>query len=309
MKLVPQSRWERNLLIIFILFNIVYILWTACVVGWRNDHYYFVGIWTVLFFLNDKTRNFFMLFVYCILYWIIYDSMRIFPNYNYNHVRIQEPYDIEKSLFGVFSNGQLVTLNEYFQVHTLPVLDFFTGIFYLSWVPVPFIFCIYLYFKKDRELLLGFILCFLTVNVLGWILYYLYPAAPPWYYAKFGNQFIAETMGDPAGLARFDAIIGKPMFQNMYVKSSSVFAAIPSLHAAFPLILTYFSLKRKNRILTLLFVVILIGIWFSAIYTNHHYVLDVILGIICAILSLIIYEYLIKKSLKKYLIDPILRIT
>lgn len=235
--------------------------------------------------------------------------MRIFPNYAYNHVRIKEPYDIEKSLFGIVSNGDLMTLNEFFQIHNTPMVDFMSGVFYLSWVPLPFAYCILLYLKKEKELLMGFIITFLTVNVLGWIIYYLYPAAPPWYYERFGTEFIAETIGDPAGLARFDAVVGSPIFTNMYVKSSSVFAAVPSLHAAFPILLTYFSLKRKNPMLTLLFLITLVGIWFSAIYSNHHYVLDLLVGAICAIVSLITYELIINKSAKKYLIDPLLRVT
>lgn len=308
MLIFPTTSKEKKELTFFLGFILLYVLWIYFFVGFRDDHYWFVGIWLVLFFSSRKSRNFLFTFGYLIIYWILYDSMRLYPNYLFNEVNILEPYVIEKQWFGVNMDGIRMTWNEYFQQNTNKLLDFITGIFYFSWVTVPFAYCIYLFFKKEKEILVGFTISFLLVNFIGWILYYLYPAAPPWYYELYGDVFIPETVGHAGGLLRFDAIVGSPFFEDMYAKGSSVFGAVPSLHAAFPILLTYFSLKRRNPILTLLFVLTIIGIWFGAVYTNHHYILDLILGLFCAILTIIIYEKLIQKRLKKYLIDPILRL-
>jgi len=306
---ILKNKPSNQAILLFLGFILCYVLWITTVVGWRGDHYYFVTVWVALFFATPNTRRMFFAFLYIVLYWVVYDSMRVFPNYLFAEVNILQPYEIEKSFFGVDFNGVRVTLNEYWQQNTTPFLNVITALFYLSWVPVPFAYSIYLWFKKERSILIGFTISFLLVNTLGWIIYYLYPAAPPWYYAIHGDQFIAETIGSPAGLVRFDQMFDTLLFTNMYTKSSSVFAAVPSLHAAFPLILTHFSLKRKNPILTLLFIIVLIGIWFSAVYTNHHYVIDLILGVLCGILTILIYEFVINKSLKKYLIDPLMRMS
>ena len=64
----------------------------------------------------------------------------------------------------------------------------------------------------------------------------------------------------------------------MYTKNANVFAAIPSLHAAFPTILLIYGLKKGLKYAAIPFFVIMIGIWFAAIYTYHHYIIDVLLG-------------------------------
>ena len=32
------------------------------------------------------------------------------------------------------------------------------------------------------------------------------------------------------------------------------------------------------------------GIWFTAVYTAHHYIIDVTLGIACALLGIVLFE-------------------
>ena len=40
-----------------------------------------------------------------------------------------------------------------------------------------------------------------------------------------------------------------------------------------------------------LFGLIMVGIWFTAIYSGHHYILDAIMGISCAIIGIAIFQY------------------
>ena len=82
----------------------------------------------------------------------------------------------------------------------------------------------------------------------------------------------------------------------MYSQSSNVFGALPSMHAAFPLLLTYYSTRYKNWFLTGLFVLSLSGIWFGAIYTSHHYLIDILAGIFCGFLGIMITERLLNKA-------------
>ena len=81
--------------------------------------------------------------------------MRIYPNYLLNDVRIIEPYEIEKAIFGITIGNKIVTPNEYFNAHNIPILDFLSGLFYLSWVPVPLGLGFYLFFK-DKSFLESF---------------------------------------------------------------------------------------------------------------------------------------------------------
>jgi membrane-associated phospholipid phosphatase len=201
-------------------------------------------------------------------------------------------YNADKVLFGTFDNGRIVTPNEFFALHRTGFLDVLTGVFYLCWVPVPLAMAAYLFYANRRQFIY-FSLTFFLVNLLGFVVYYIYPAAPPWYVQQYGFTFYPKTPGNSAGLGRFDAYFGINVFKSLYAKSSNVFAAMPSLHSAYPLIVLYYGLKNKLGVFNLPFALIMIGIWFAAVYTSHHYVLDVLAGIICAIIGITIFNRLL----------------
>lgn len=220
-----------------------------------------------------------------------YDWMRLLPNYEVNPIDIRGLYELEKSMFGITDGGRLLTPNEFFQLHNCKPLDFLAGIFYLCWVPVPLAFAIYLYFKGNRKGALRFSWAFLTVNLVGFCGYYIHPASPPWYVMQYGFEPILNTPGNVAGLGRFDALIGFQVFHSIYSGNSNVFAAVPSLHAAYLLIATIYSvILKQHRWLTGLFAFICVGIWFTAIYTSHHYTIDVLLGILTAVVGILLFE-------------------
>jgi membrane-associated phospholipid phosphatase len=137
---------------------------------------------------------------------------------------------------------------------------------------------------------------FLFTNILGFILYYSYTAAPPWYVELYGFEKDFSITSSEAGLANFDALFGIKFFHELYTRNSNVFAAVPSLHAAYPIISFYFAWKKRMKIASILFAAIVIGIWFSAIYTRHHYIIDVILGVLCSIVTLFVYEKIVLKT-------------
>ncbi len=204
--------------------------------------------------------------------------MKAFPNYLYHPVSTAGLYQLEQRFFSV---GNQILCEFFAQRHT-PILDVLTGLFYLSWVPVPILFS-FIQFLKNRRIFVEFILVFLYVNLIGFVIYYLYPAAPPWYVQIHGFIFNPHVQGNPAGLVHFDQLFGIDLFHKIYSKSSNVFAAMPSLHSAYPVVLVFYSIKAKcHWLMSAFFFILMLGIWFSAVYLGHHYVLDVLAGILCA---------------------------
>jgi membrane-associated phospholipid phosphatase len=249
-------------------------------------------LFNILFYLSGPTRRFILGFSVFIVFWIIFDSMKAFPNYRYNVVHIGSIYNAEKSLFGI--NG--VTPNEFWATRTRDWLDLLAGAFYLCWIPLPLAFAGYLFYKEDKkDMFLRFSLTFLLVNLLGFVIYYVYPAAPPWYVQQYGFGFNPHTPGNTAGLGRFDSLLHVKVFAGLYAKSSNVFAAMPSLHASYPLIVLYYGLRTRQGWINLLFGTIMAGIWFAAVYSGHHYVLDVLAGIACGLTGIVLFNYLDSK--------------
>lgn len=278
-----------------LLIAVAYLLLSVFLVGFKVDQLVLIFIFSSLFFISENTRRFILGFSIFIVYWILFDYMKAFPNYLFNEVHIRSLYESEKNLFGIHSGRLLLTPNEYLKLNHIVFLDVITGFFYLMWVPVPLAFATYLFFK-NRDQFVKFSLTFVWVNLIGFVIYYLFPAAPPWYVQEHGFGFIAHTPGNTAGLARFDQYFHISLFQGIYRKGSNVFAAMPSLHSSYPVIVCYYGFKNKLGKINLFFVTVMLGIWFSAVYTSHHYVLDVLAGITCAVGGILTFEYLIKKT-------------
>ncbi len=292
------KRFTKKNLTVNILLTSLYLGFNFFIGDLRKEHIFLVILWWTLFYLSDKTRRFALAYSVFIIFWILYDAMRAVPNYTVNTAHIKEPYEIEKTLFGINDAGKILTPNEYFARHSRKILDFLSGFFYINWMPIPLGFGLYLFFK-DKKTFVEFSLAFLLVNIIGFIFYYLYPAAPPWYVSKYGFILKEGVPGSRAGLERFDQLIGYPLFKNIYNKNANVLAAMPSLHATYPLIVFYYSLKTNlPKFIKALFAVFMLGIWFAAVYSNHHYLIDVVAGIILSIVVLFIFEKALQKNKK-----------
>jgi hypothetical protein len=293
----------RSVITVFAI-SIAYLLISRWLVGFKTDQLWLTAIFNVCFFLPDIaslvginlliTRKFIIGFSIFIVYWIIFDYMKAFPNYNYNTVHIADLYNLEKKLFGINFKGKLLTPNEYWRVNGNTFMDVAAGIFYLCWIPVPLAFAAFMFFKNRRQFLY-FSLTFVLINFLGFIVYYLYPAAPPWYVEYNGFTFHAATHGNTAGLAKFDNYFHAGIFKSIYAKGSNVFAAMPSLHSSYPVVVLYYGLKNRLGLINIFFVIVILGIWFTAVYASHHYILDVLAGIVCAITGIAIFNLLVKR--------------
>jgi len=275
--------------------TIVYLLLSYLLIGYKTDQLFLAILFNVMYYSSVVTRKFITGFSIFIIYWIIFDSMKAFPNYNFSQVHIGSLYKAEQYLFGIQTNEVVLTPNEFWLQHTSTLLDALAGFFYLCWVPVPLLFAGYLFYKNKSQFLL-FALCFFLVNMMGFVIYYVYPAAPPWYVQQHGFDFIGNTKGNTAGLDRFDQLFNVRIFKSLYAKSSNVFAAMPSLHSAYPVIVLYYGIKNKLGAINIFFVLVMLGIWFAAIYTSHHYVLDVIAGIVCAVTGIVLLEKILLRN-------------
>lgn len=268
-----------------------FLILTANFIGLRSEHLMMAGIYLVLFFSGLPTRKLAVALLPFAIFGISYDWMRVCPNYEVNPIDVAGLYHLEKSLFGVMDGGLLVTPCEYFSVHHWAVADIFAGIFYLCWVPVPIAFGLWLYLSKSRKIYLRFSMVFLLVNLIGFTGYYFHPAAPPWYAINYGFEPILNTPGNVAGLGRFDALTGLTIFDSIYGRNANVFAAVPSLHAAYMVVALVYAIIRRCKWYTItLFSIIMVGIWGTAIYSCHHYIIDVLLGISCALLGVLVFE-------------------
>lgn len=301
-----RSAITLKIILTVTLLSIGYIILSYWVVGFKSDQLVLVAIFNTLFYASLITRKFILGFSVFIVYWIIFDYMKAVPNYDFSTVHIADLYHFEKKLFGINFNGQLLTPNEYWAINGTTIMDVIGGLFYLCWIPVPLGFATFLFFKNRKEFL-GFAITFFVVNLVGFVGYYTFPAAPPWYIQQHGFVFDPATKANIGGLAKFDHFFNIHIFKDIYTKGSNVFAAMPSLHSAYPIIVLYYGLRNKLGSVNILLATVMAGIWFTAVYTSHHYVLDVLAGITTAFIGISIFNLLFTKV--KFLKDFLNRYT
>ncbi|MBK9339097.1 MAG: inositol phosphorylceramide synthase [Lewinellaceae bacterium] len=293
--------------IVFFVATSAYFAWFHFFVGLRPEHTFLYVLLVGLYLARPDTRRFVFAFSAFIAYWIIYDSMRVLPNYEVNSIHVQEPYRLEMDIFGIAGpDHKPITPNEYYRANGSPGLDVLSGLFYLGWVPIPLLFAFWL-FRTNKPLFVRFSYAFLFTNLLGFVIYYLYPAAPPWYIEQHGFEVKHGTPGHAAGLLQFDAYFGINLFAGMYQKNANVFAAIPSLHSAYPVLCLLYGWRLEKWWLNLLFFVFVAGVWFAAVYTRHHYIIDVLAGGATALAGYWLFEYLANRTPVRTWLEALLR--
>ena len=286
---VKEVAWCVALLVLWIVVTVLFV-------GLRPEHLLLATLVFLLFFLTAPSRRLLLAILPFIIFGISYDWMNILPNYKVNPIDVEGVYNAEKAAFGITVGDTVLTPNEFFALHTSRIFDFFAGIFYLCWVPLPIVFGLWMYFTRHTEAYLHFSIVFLLVNLIGFALYYVHPAAPPWYVAEHGFIPIEGTPGSVAGLGKFDEMTGLGIFHGLYARNSNVFAAIPSLHSAYTLIAFVYSVRyRCPRIWQWVLGIVTLGIWLTAVYSSHHYIIDVLCGIATAIGGIVVFEYVFMK--------------
>lgn len=123
----------------------------------------------------------------------------------------------------------------------------------------------------------GFKTSLYWVTFLGVFLYFIIPTAPPWIASNI-LYLIPE-------LVHFNAEIYNMTIPDITSGfSTNPVAAMPSLHAAFP-VLCCLILWRSFRWKTLAFILYTLAVLFTIVYTGDHYVVDILAGVLLALIS------------------------
>ncbi len=280
--LLPSRDMHRELALP--LAGAAYVVLVA-ILGGLGPQHVFLGSLGLLDLYNERSRRFLRTFLPFIATGIVFDSMRYYywPGVE-GRVHVAGPYELERAWFGI--GGR--TLNEIFLEHHWAVADLVAGFAYLVFVAEYVALAILLFARGLDRCASVFAKCFLVVNVMGFITYFVYPAAPPWYVTAHGlgpaSSIVATS---PAAGQRFDQLLGTHVFETVYGHGIDVFGAVPSLHVAYPFIAAVLAFRfralRWARWPAAAFAVVMC---FSAIYLQHHYVLDVLLGLSYGALAL-----------------------
>ena len=287
--LLPSKRLRRRVWPLAI--GLAYVAVIDALGGLRSDHV-ILGLLPLLDSYNERSRKFLGYFLPFLLTGAVYDSMRYFYWQGIaGHIYVAEPYyrDLHHFAFPSWISGsaQPQTFNEFFAAHSSVPLDLLCGLAYLTFVGEYLVTAFYLFFRERWQTLRLFGWSFFMVNVLGFITYFIYPAAPPWYVTRYGlGPARMDVRPDAAAALRFDRILGTHFFDQVYGRGVDVYGAYPSLHVTYPLLamLVVFG-QRELRWLRVPAVAFYALMCLSAMYLQHHYVVDILMGTGYALLT------------------------
>jgi len=251
----------------------------------RWDHLALAVFATVLAYSSTWSKRLYLGILPIGLVGVLYDSMRAVKNVGLTpgNVHVCDLRAIDQRLFGLELNGVRTTVHDYLQLHATPFWDYYFAIPYATFLWVMVVYAVYL-FRRDYPALQRFTWSFLVMNVAGFITYHLYPAAPPWYYHQHGCVVdLATHASEGPNLARVDAWLGISFFSGMYGRSSDVFGAVPSLHVAYPLLLLLDGFRRHRWLGRSLLIWFYLSMCCAAVYLDHHWVFDIVVGSLYAV--------------------------
>lgn len=265
-------------------------------IGIAPDRYALILLFGSL--LIRRTRQFLLDWIPFLFILISYDFLRGFADNLSTRVSYFPLIDADLAIFG----GRLPTA--YFQQifynpNNLSFLDYFSTIFYFLHFALPLGFG-YLLWLHSRDYFRQFITSLLLLSFAGWITYIVYPAAPPWL-AQEKGYITGVTKIIDVTLLTFPEKLKLPTVYHQF--NPNPVAAIPSMHAAYPLLVLLFFFKFF-KLKAVLFLPYVLSVWFSIVYLGEHYVIDIVAGALYAVIFYMVaiwlhYRVKFPKFLKK----------
>lgn len=210
--------------------------------------------------------------------YLVYELIGGFINPVESKIDWFTPANFERLIFGN-------VLSILFQQHRTNFLDSFFTAIYISHPFYLFLLSIIIY-KKDKGIFKHFSRTMVITCYVAFIIFLLYPAAPPWLATK-GVDNIPRTL-----MNNFYANLNIPITYEGLARN--LYAAVPSLHCALAWnsVLCIRKLGKKYGVPMFCFT---LSLWLATVYTGNHFVLDIILGVLLASVVYVAFGLLSRK--------------
>lgn len=161
----------------------------------------------------------------------------------------------------------------FYRAGQVSLLDVAMSLVYVSHFALPLIVAFLLWIRRRGEYY-RFAMALIILSFAAFLTFMILPAAPPRFAYRFGE---ALPVHDIARLT-IEALNFTPMTSWAYANlSGNQVAAMPSLHAAYPL-LAFLFLRRTAPRAGWMMLAYTAVVWFAIVYLAHHYVIDALVG-------------------------------
>jgi hypothetical protein len=270
----------------------------------RPYHWVMLAVVPVVLLARDSARGFLLDWAPIIAFWLIYDRLRLVQRLLLARVAVVWPFDLEQALFGWLGNGDVPAhywrrwlaghiasplwsgISVGAQLVYFSHLFIFPGLLLALWLRGRTR-------EIDRNRFLVHVRAFTLLHAIGILTYILLPVAPPWWVSLHGL-----TMPTPELFANTDihAAMDGAIIQRLIGNASQWFAAVPSLHGAYPVLLVLLQLRNGSKQLALAFAIYGLAMFAATVALNQHYIIDLLAGAVAALLAFRCEELLRKRE-------------
>ena len=246
----------------------------------------FVGV--AILALGTDWRRLLELVAYWVpffLLWVAYDLIRGQAD-NGRAVHVTGPIDAEKTLFfGKIPNN--VLQDRLYDPRHIQWWEVITGLTYMSHFFVVYVTAAVL-FLRSRDRFVRWMTALVVLTVFGLLGYWLFPMAPPWMAANELHLIPDLARPGTRGLHLLHLTFVDRLWTHGANNSEMVnpVAAMPSLHAGYSMLFSWFFFKRTRR----LWAKVLLALYplvmaFTLVFGGEHYMIDILAGWLLAILA------------------------
>lgn len=257
-------------LVVVSIFMVVHGVWFS------PDQFFAVALIIALFL--GRSRQFIHDWSIPVMLLLSYDYLRGLVPRLTQVVNIYPMINFDKAFFGSLPTNSLQS--QLFSDGLVHWYDYAGTGLYMSHFISPMIIG-FVFWLKDKDSFRKFFLALLLLSYAAFFTYLLFPAMPPWMASQ--QNLIPEVykVMDKV-FASFPRPIDLPTVYKMV--GANLVAAVPSLHAAYPLLILLF-LVRKYKTKGLLVLPYVLGVWFAIVYFGEHYVFDLVVGAVYAVVA------------------------
>jgi hypothetical protein len=238
----------------------------------------------------ERGRRFFVDWAPLFAFWLVYDRLRLVQPLLYARVAVEEAFDFERWAFGWLTSGSVPAhaASGWLAGHSgalVRTVEWVAQIVYFSHLfVVPLVILAFWALGSSRARYRAefcrHLRAFTLLNFAAIVVYLLLPVAPPWWVTLNG---MARPTAELVAQVKIPNAMPGTLIQGMIRNASQWFAAMPSLHGAYPVLLLLL-FPRKRNVLALAGIGLYgCAMWTATIVLNQHYVIDLVAGALLAL--------------------------
>ncbi len=278
-----QDRNYRFILLFFTVYTAILLIVPLVRLVPRIPVPLFSFVLCVLLYKWKKLPGIFRPWIFYPLLVISYWQLQFVVSSNFQEFHGAGIIAFETSLFGELP---VVWLQEHLYRGGLSWYDYIFAVFHSSLFFIPIIFPFVLSLRRGVERMKRATVAITLISLAGYATYVLFPLTPPWI-ASIENmiphveRITIRALGELAPGGIISAFSPSPR------------GAMPSLHAGVPILVLLIAV-REFRWKALWFSIVVAGICFEISYGAEHYIIDIVAGLLYAVISyIVVYKWLI----------------